>query len=445
MRRRSFITGAAAAACAGLTASCGNLSSGDPDVLTFMFRGSAEERDVFGRAVKIFEEKYGTQVNVIATAPDQYATKLQTAILGNRTPDVFYFDAGMGTAYMVNGVLLNLDRYVDATDLPVDDIWPAGLGLYRFDGNERRQGSLYGMPKDLGPFSYGYNKTLFDEMGVEYPDPDVSLTWDEFIERCTQLTGDRAGKGQVDTWGTSINIGAEIHAFAWSNGGDWLSEDLRSVTVDTPEFAEALQYLVDLREVHAVTPSINDTEGLDGYQRWLRGQIGFFPVAPWDLTLYRTLDFDFDLCPYPVGATGEQATFVGSLGIGVSARTANPEMAAELAMFLACDPDAQELIVGEGQTIPNTKTLASTWVTDGSVEPQNKQEYLDIVEDYGRFVQDMLTYTPEWLHAFHTNLQPVMEGRRTAADYLAETQPVMQGFLDAGWEQFRIDKEANDL
>src|SRR5690625_6550299 len=67
----------------------------------------------------------------------------------------------------------------------------------------------------------------------------------------------------------------------WSNGADWLDEELRTVTVDTPEFAEALQYIVDLREVHGVTPSINDTEGLDGYQRWLRGQIGFFPVAPW--------------------------------------------------------------------------------------------------------------------------------------------------------------------
>ncbi|MGP9537144.1 ABC transporter substrate-binding protein [Brachybacterium sp. AOP43-C2-M15] len=445
MRRRRFLTGAAAGAAAitGAATGCGNLQSGDPNTLTFMFRGSTEERDVFSRAVQLFQDREGVQVDIISTNADQYATKLQTAILGGRTPDVFYFDATMATAYMTNGVLADITPYVESTDLPVEDIWDAGVDLYRFDGDQRGTGPIYGMPKDLGPFSFGYNKTLFEEMGVEPPDPDVPLDWDEFLDRCAQLTGDRSGNGQVDTWGTSVNIGAEIHAYLWSNGADWLDEDLRTVTVDTPEFIEALQYVVDLREVHEVTPSINDTEGLDGYQRWLRGQIGFFPIAPWDLTLYRTLDFEFDLCPYPAGATGTPATFVGSLGIGVAANSATPDKAAELAMFLACDPEAQEIIVGEGQTIPNTRTHAAEWVKDTSVEPQNKQEYIDIVEDYGRFVQDMLTYTPEWLNAFHTNLQPVLEGRRDVGEYLAETQPVMQSFLDAGHEQFRIDQEAN--
>jgi len=447
MRRRRFLTGAAAAAGAAATAGaatgCGNLQSGDPNTLTFMFRGSTEERDVFSRAVELFQEREGISVDIISTSADQYATKLQTAILGGRTPDVFYFDASMATAYMTNGVLADITPYVEATELPVDDIWQAGVDLYRFDGDQRGQGPIYGMPKDLGPFSFGYNKTLFEERGVEPPDPDVPLDWDEFLDRCARLTGDRAGTGTTDTWGTSVNIGAEIHSYLWSNGADWLDEDLRTVTVDTPEFIEALQYVVDLREVHGVTPSINDTEGLDGYQRWLRGQIGFFPVAPWDLTLYRTLDFEFDLCPYPAGSTGTPATFIGSLGIGVSASSATPDRAAELAMFLACDPDAQAIIVGEGQTIPNTRTHAAEWVQDTSVEPQNKQEYIDIVEDYGRFVPDMLTYTPEWLNAFHTDLQPVLEGRRDVAEYLAATQPVMQGFLDAGHEQFRIDQEAN--
>ncbi|GAA1488912.1 ABC transporter substrate-binding protein [Brachybacterium sacelli] len=446
MRRRRFLTGAAGAAAtvaAGAAAGCGNLHSADPDVLTFMFRGSTQEREVFGRAVELFRQRTGHRVNLISTAVDQYSTKLQTAILGNSVPDVFYFDAPMTTAYVVNGVLADLTPYIEATDLPVHDIWPAGLDLYRFDGERIGRGRQYAMPKDLGPFSFGYNKTLFAELGVEPPDPDVPLDWDEFLERCQALTGDRDGDGATDSWGTSVNVAAEIHSYMWSNGGNWLSDDHRTVTIDTPEFAEALQYIVDLREVHGVTPSINETEGMDGYQRWLRGQIGFFPVAPWDLTLYRTLDFEFDLCPYPAGRGGESATNIGSLGIGVSATSRRPERAAELAMFLACDPDAQAIIVGEGQTIPNTRSHAAEWVKDTSLEPQNKQEYIDIVEDYGRFVPNTVTYTPEWLDAFHTNLQPVLEAREDVSEYLAATQPVMQDFLDDGYEQFRIDQEAN--
>lgn len=443
MRRRSFITGAAAAACAGLTTSCGNLSSADPNNITFMFRGSAEERSVFAEAVRLFEKKTGYGVSLIDTAVDQYATKLQTALLGNAAPDVFYFDPPQTKAYITNGVLLNLDPYLEATSQPVEDIWPSGMERYRFDGERVGQGPLYAMPKDVGPFSYGYNKTLFDEMGVPHPDPDTPLSWDEYLEACKRLTGDRDGDGQRDSWGASLNIGADIHAFLWSNGAGWLSEDTRTVTVDTPEFREALQFIVDLQNVHEVTPSITESQGLDGYQRWLRGQIGFFPVAPWDLTLYRTLDFDFDLCPYPVGATGEPATWIGSLGIGVSARTTKPERAAELAIFLACDPDAQKLIVEGGQTIPNTRTYAAEWVKDTSTAPHNKQEYLDIVETYGRVTDENFTYTRAWMDTFFTGIQPVVEARQDVGEYLAQVQPRMQTDLDRGHRQFEIDREAN--
>ena len=223
MRRRRFLTGAAgaaAAAAAGVTAGCGNLHSSDPDVLTFMFRGSTEERDVFSRAVAVFEERTGYEVQIISTSADQYATKLQTAILGNSVPDVFYLEPPRTMAYVTNGVLADLTPYVEATDLPVDDIWTAGLDLYRFDGEQIGKGPLYAMPKDLGPFSFGYNKTLFEEMGVELPDPDVPLDWDEFLYRCQALTGDRDGDGATDSWGTSVNIGAEIHSYVWSNGGE---------------------------------------------------------------------------------------------------------------------------------------------------------------------------------------------------------------------------------
>lgn len=441
MRRRSFITGAAATACAGLAAGCGNLNSADPDNITFMFRGSAEEREVFGRAVQLFEEKTGYNVDLIDTAVDQYATKLQTAILGNAAPDVFYFDPPQTKAYITNGVLLELDPYIEATEQPVDDVWDSGKDRYRFDGELIGQGPVYAMPKDVGPFSFGYNKTLLDKLGVEYPDPDVPMTWDDFLERCKALTDGE--EGARTSWGTSVNIGAEIHSYVWSNGGDWLSEDTSTITVDTPEFREAVQFMVDLQNVHGVTPSITESQGLDGYQRWLRGQIGFFPVAPWDLTLYRTLDFDFDLCPYPAGATGTSATWIGSLGIGVSAKTVKPEKAAELAIFLACDPDAQRLIVEGGQTIPNTESYAREWVQDTSQEPQNKQEYLDIVEDYGRVTPENFTYTRAWMDTFYTNIQPVLEARRDVGEYLAEVQPQMQADLDRGNEQFEIDRKAN--
>lgn len=408
-----------------------------------MFRGSTEERTIFRRAIQLFEQKTGYRVFMIDTAVDQYATKLQTAILGNAAPDVFYFDPPQTKAYITNKVLLEMDPYLESTREPVTEIWESGMNRYRFDGEMIGQGPLYAMPKDVGPFSYGYNKTLLAKYGVNPPDPDKPMSWEEYLKRCRELTGSSEKNGKRDHWGASINIGADIHAFLWSNGANWLSEDARRVTVNTPEFREALQFIIDLQHKYKVTPSIYESQGLDGYQRWLRGQIGFFPIAPWDLTLYRTLDFDFDLCPYPVGKTGKPATWIGSLGIGVSAKTKKPEQAAELAIFLSCDPDAQKVIVEGGQTIPNTRSYAQRWAADTSTKPRNKQEYLDIVENYGRITDENRTYTRAWMDTFFQNIQPTLEGREDVASFLSRIQPRMQADLDRGEAQFEIDKKAN--
>ena len=67
-----------------------------------------------------------------------------------------------------------------------------------------------------------------------------------------------------------------------------------------------------------VTPSAGDAQTLDTYQRWMQGQIGFFPVGPWDVPTYQDLDFEWDLIPYPAGSTGKSATWTGTLTLNKS-------------------------------------------------------------------------------------------------------------------------------
>lgn len=439
MKRRSFL--AASAAAAGLAASgCGNLATSDPGTLTFMFRGGLAEREAYNQAIAEFERQNDVTVNVIVTEGDQYATKLQAAILGQKTPDVFYFDSGTLKPYVINDVLADLTPYLEGAGTAIDEIWPLGTELYRYDGATQGQGPLYGLPKDLGPFSFGYNRTMFEETGIPLPDPEVPYSWEEFVDICLELTRDLDGDGALDQWGTGLNVTWNMQALAWSNGADWADPEARTVTVDTPEFAEALQFFADLQNVHEVTPSIAESQTMDTYQRWMRGQIGFFPIAPWDLSTYRDLDFDWDLIPYPAGSTGQTATWIGSLGIGVAKSSANPEMATRLAAFLSADPDTQELLVEAGIQIPNIRSTALEWAKDDSYMPVNKAEMIKIVEDYGRPLPGYNTYNAEWYTEFFTNIQPVLDGEQTAAEYVAWVQPRMQRMLDAANRQEQIDQ-----
>jgi multiple sugar transport system substrate-binding protein len=430
--RAAALVLAGALALTACSSGGGGEGDGDGDALTFMFRGGADEKAAYQAAIDKFTEDTGVEVKMTVTDADQYATKLQAAVSGNKVPDVFYIEQANLQSYVASGVLMDITQQVEDAGVDLDNIWEYGVDSYRFDGTLQGtpDGALYGLPKDVGPFAFGYNKTMLEAAGIPLPDKDVPLTLDEFRDIAKQLTVDTDGDGALDQWGTGLNVQWNVQSLVWSNGGDWTNEDRTEVTVDTPEFAEALQYFADLTNVDGVTPSSSEAATLDTYQRWMAGEIGFFPVGPWDVSVYNDLDFEYDLIPWPAGSTGESATWVGSLGIGVSNTTSNPEAAVQLATYLSTDAEAQQTLVDANIQVPNLKDMAAEWAAAPDAKPANRQEFLDIVEDYGRAMPAAYTYGAQWYDELWVNIQPVLDGKQTAADYLAEVQPKMQALLD---------------
>lgn len=437
-RTRSALTATAAAltlslaltACGGSGSDDGTNADGSKQ-LTFMFRGGEDEKAAYTEAIKQFEAaNEGVKVNMIVTTADEYATKLQAAITGRQIPDVFYVEPGQVQSLATSGVVMDLTEKVEGSDvIDLDNIWEYGVDSYRFDGSVQGEGAIYALPKDIGPFSFGYNKTMFEEAGIELPDVDTPYTLDEFVQVAKELTQDTDGDGELDQWGTGLNVTWNLQAFVWGNGGDWINEVQDTVTVDTPEFAEALQWFADLQNVHGTTPSVEQAQTLDTYQRWMQGEIGFFPVGPWDVSTYNELDFEWDLIPYPSDA-GTPATWIGTLGIAASNSTKHPDEAVELVEYLVANVDAQQTLVDAGVQIPNLIDMADEWVADTESKPANKQEFLDVARDYGRALPANNTYSAQWYDEFFVNIQPVLDGDQTAAEYVKEVQPKMQVLLD---------------
>ncbi|MBQ6458517.1 MAG: sugar ABC transporter substrate-binding protein, partial [Exiguobacterium sp.] len=132
--------------------------------------------------------------------------------------------------------------------------------------------------------------------------------------------------------------------------------------------------------------------------------------------------------------------WVGSLGIGVGATTKHKEEAAELAMYLSADQEGQQALVDAQVQLPNSMEIADNWAADTSIKPDNKQEFLDLINDYGRGFPAEKTYTAEWYDEFFKNIQPVLDGKTSVEDYVKTAQPKMQKLLDAAIEQ---EKQAN--
>jgi ABC-type sugar transport system, periplasmic component len=414
----------------------------DKTEISLMFKGQPQEQEAYQKVIKSFEATHpNISVKLVLTSNDEYTAKIQASIAARKMPDVFYISPGQVKAWVNAGLLLNITKYVQHSKIiKLDNMWAYGVNIYRYDGKMVGKGAIYGLPKDIGPFALGYNKTMFQKAGIPLPSKDKPYTFEEFVNVCKEVSKDVNGDGKLDQWGCGFNVWWSLQSFVWSNGGDWLDKTRTKVTIDDPKFIEALQYFADLQNVHHVTPSISDAQTLDTYQRWMRGQMAFFPVGPWDLAVYEHLKFDYDLIPWPVGSTGKPAAWVGSLGFCVSKATKHPKEAADLVMYLSGDPEGQQELVNLKVQLPNIKDKALEWAKSSTTKPANKQEFLNVI-NYGRSLSPYLTYTEEWYNDFFNNIQPMLDGKISAAEYCKEEQPRMQKLLDKAIQQENAAKK----
>ncbi len=169
-----------AAVTATIFVGCGSSKSKEGAVtadgkkeVTWMCYGQPQETQVYEKVIEKFEEKYpDVKVKLVSTTQDQYGQKIQAAMASNTMADVVYMGPGDVKAWVNSGKMLNLDEYLSKAEsdgiLNLDDIWDLGLNKYRYNGEKIGQGSLYALPKDIGPFGFGYNKTLFEKREFHY-------------------------------------------------------------------------------------------------------------------------------------------------------------------------------------------------------------------------------------------------------------------------------------
>jgi len=402
--------------------------------ITWLGFAQPHEKEIYTKLVKKFMEKYpNITVDYVATAPGQeYNIKIQAAIASGKMPDVFYLPPENLRLWVDAGRLMKITKYVKASkEIDLNNVWPQAITRYMYDGKMVGKGDIYALPKDVGPFAFGYNKTMFEKEKIPLPDPKKPYTWNQFIEVCKKLTKDKNGDGKLDQWGTSLDYNWTLVMFIWSNGADFIDSTKTKVTITDPKFIEAVQFFADMQNKYKITPTAVQGQSISGYQRWLNGELGFFPVGPWDVPVYNKLKFEYDLIPPPVSPrTNKPATWLGSLGFAVAYNTKYPQQAVDLAAFLSVDREGQRMAYQSGLQIPNLIDMAKGEYLQSKDKPNNKMEFIKVAEDYGRRWTFEYTYDREWYDTFMSGLTPVLEGKKTAKQYCTEVKDKIQKLLD---------------
>lgn len=391
-----------------------------------------------------FEEENNCKVEAQFSIKDDYNTTITGMMTAKNLPDVFYMGPENVSQYVDNGYVLDMKPVLSKNNLDTSDILQDILGMYEYNGG------LYGLPHDSSVFAYAYNKDLFDEAGVPYPDSENPYTYDEFVEVCKKLTKDKDGDGEIDQWGCGFANAFMLYQFIWGNNASFCSDDFKTVTVTDPAFQEGLQKFVDLTLVHKVTPTVEQDVANGPYQRWLDGQVAFYACGTWDIAAFmdkETFKYDWDLCGYPTLASGVSQTWCGTVGYCVSANTKNEDLATKLAYYMSASDEAMKLLSGiDGGAsiqIPNLVSMVDKDFAD-AVEsgvlkyPEHYSVLFDYLNGEGKFSVKFMetTFTPNglWMDRFYEGLDSVKAGDVSVSDYCAQVQPEMQELLDEAWE-----------
>ncbi|OYD15791.1 hypothetical protein CH333_04875 [candidate division WOR-3 bacterium JGI_Cruoil_03_44_89] len=383
--------------------------------LSLFYWGDSEEINIMKRMAEAFETE-NTGIDVKLIHANNYQDKLQVMIGGGIPPDVFYLEAVDIPAYA--STLVDIEPFLeDDTLWNPDDYFEALLKGFEYEGK------FYGIPKDWTPLVLYYNKALFDEAGVSYP--DGSWDWQALLKAAKRLTKDLDGDGKPDQFGIYYYTSwlFPLFPWIWSNGGRILSEDRKRCVIDSPETVEALQFLADMRWKYGVTPTPVQIAQRDLFTT---GRVAMLIMGRWGVPRYRTIkDFEWDIAPVPKNKC--RATSIASVAFVISAKCKYPKEAYRLAMFLSGE-EGNRIIARMGLGVPSIKEIAySEDFLTPDEPPAHGEVFLDAAK-YGRLEPTV----PQWremANIIGTELDKVWLNHNSAEEVCKELVPKVNKLL----------------
>ncbi|HOA55651.1 MAG: extracellular solute-binding protein [Acetivibrionales bacterium] len=132
-------------------------------------------------AAEFMQANRDIKIEIQLNGWSDYWTALDAAATAGTLPDTFWMHSNNFYRYASNEMMMTLDSFIDSSDKIDLNNYPEGLvTLYNFNNKQ------YCVPKDFDTIGLWYNKTMFDEAGLDYP--DETWTWDDLYEAAKILT-----------------------------------------------------------------------------------------------------------------------------------------------------------------------------------------------------------------------------------------------------------------
>jgi fructooligosaccharide transport system substrate-binding protein len=276
------------------------------------------------KLIESFEKEHpNINVKMELIPGGDYETKIRTALAGGTPPDVMGLDGPTLAAYAAQGAVIPLDDYMNNNGNKDDILAPVIESL-------TYEGKIYAAPLNDASIAMFYNKKMFEEKGIPLPskNPAEAWTWEQVLDAAKKLNDPDNGVYGWDLgWGFAPGEGSTFAKtpFLWQAGAEILSEDGKTVTLDSPETRKALNFFDTVyNEFKVGTKELPP----DAFQT---GKLAIMSTGPWGIAYIEDKypDFkigeDWDIAPLWKG--DKQVTPNGSWNMAITAKSKHPEEA----------------------------------------------------------------------------------------------------------------------
>ncbi len=305
-------------------------------------------------AQRYMDSHPGVTVNVLDTpdfVQDRLGVYLQVFEAKSSDVDVFQIDVIWPGDLAEH--FIDLNQYVPKD--VVDQHFPAIVK------NNTVDGKLIGLPWFTDAGLLYYRTDLLQKYGFSGP----PTTWDELQSMAKTIQDGERAAGNPDFWGFvwqgNAYEGLTCDALEWiksSNGGTIISPD-KVITINNQNAIDAVDRAAGW--VGTISPpGVTSFGEEDARNMWQAGNAAFMRNWPYAYSLGNATDSaiqgKFDVSPLPAGPGGQPAATLGGWQLAVSKYSKHPDVAADVAMFLA-SPAEQKIRAIQGSFNPTVMSL----------------------------------------------------------------------------------------
>jgi len=317
----------------------GQAAASGPTAIRISCWESGDALEPFQKSIDSFQKANPSIKVSLECIPQDYGTKLLAQLAAGSGPDIFQVGDGDVAKYVQQGAVQPLDDYINGK---------ASLDMNVFYPNVAKFGQVggktYFLTKDYSPLILFYNKKLFDEAKVEYP--NENWKWEDLAAAAKKLTkadGSQWGIELPDSWGDLTWLRGAL-PIIYQNGGSVVSDDGKTTTghLNSPETVQAVQWYADLVLKDKVAPNKTDIDALQGVDLFQTGKVAMLWTGRWPMKDFqKNKDLSFGTTTLPAGPKGK-ANALCWAGFTINSASKNKDTALQILKYIAAGDGAKE-------------------------------------------------------------------------------------------------------